>query len=118
MGVDIADNGAVANSRLLPGVRVVIADAYTAQAAQALGSGYDIVVDDGPHTAASQAKAVALYAPRLAPGGILVVEDVATDAAVDGMRAAVPAGMSAEVVDLRGPGLPPDNRLFVVRRAR
>ena len=117
VGADIADHGAVANAKGLPGVSVVIADAYTSVAADKLGDEFDIIVDDGPHTAESQATAVKLYSAKLSEAGILVVEDVATDKAIDMMIAAVPAGCTHKVVDLRGPGLPPDNRLFVVRRA-
>lgn len=37
---------------------------------------FDVIIDDGPHTAASQKFAVAHYSALLAPGGTLIVEDV------------------------------------------
>jgi predicted O-methyltransferase YrrM len=37
---------------------------------------YDVMVDDGPHTLESMVKFIILYLPLLAPGGVLVIEDI------------------------------------------
>ena len=62
------------------GVHVVCADAYTAETVKRIGtlaSGYDLIIDDGPHGLGDQLAAIRLYRPLLAPGGLLVIEDVA-----------------------------------------
>jgi 8-demethyl-8-alpha-L-rhamnosyltetracenomycin-C 2'-O-methyltransferase len=38
--------------------------------------GFDIIIDDGPHTLQSQIFAVNFYFPMLKPGGILIIEDI------------------------------------------
>ena len=38
--------------------------------------GFDVIIDDGPHTLQSQVFAVNSYFPMLKPGGILIIEDI------------------------------------------
>ena len=38
--------------------------------------GFDIIIDDGPHSLSSQLFAVEYYYPMLKPGGILIIEDI------------------------------------------
>jgi len=40
---------------------------------------FDIIIDDGPHTLASQLWAITLYHPKLKDGGIFVIEDIDSD---------------------------------------
>ena len=39
-------------------------------------NGFDVIIDDGPHTLQSQIFAVNSYFPMLKPGGILIIEDI------------------------------------------
>lgn len=38
--------------------------------------GFDIIIDDGPHTLQSQVFAVEHYYPMVKPGGVLIIEDI------------------------------------------
>ena len=91
------------------------ADAYAEWTARMLGT-FDVVIDDGPHTLASQTAAVRLYAPRLKSGGMLVVEDVQQAGWIDILAAMVPDGYTHEAIDLAAETGVHDDRLFVVRR--
>ncbi len=55
-------------------------DAYTDEAVATLSArqpkGYDLIIDDGPHTFDSQRIFLQRYAPMLSQDGILVVEDI------------------------------------------
>jgi hypothetical protein len=83
------------------GVHVICADAYTAETARrvaALSGGYDLIVDDGSHALGDQLAAIRLYRPLLAPGGLLVIEDVDH---LDHVRSAFTDAGSCEIFDLR-----------------
>lgn len=95
-------------------LRLVEADAYDPAVAAALGE-FNVIIDDGPHTLESQVAAIRLYAPRLRPGGRLVVEDVQSPDWLDPLRAAVPSGLRVEIHDLRHVRPRWDDLLFVVR---
>lgn len=73
---------------------------------------FDLIVDDGSHELEDQRTFVARYAPLLAPGGVMVVEDIlpgyggdAVDVAGE-IVAAVPEELRsfAYIVDLRWSG--------------
>lgn len=55
-------------------------DGYNSAAAQKfekeVPEGFDIIIDDGPHTVESQVFAVDFYFPMLKPDGILIIEDI------------------------------------------
>jgi len=56
-------------------------DAYTQESVNILKQkcteGFDIIIDDGPHTEESQIKAIGLYLELLKENGTLIIEDVA-----------------------------------------
>ncbi len=86
-------------------VRLIAGDAYSPQTIAALSDRlYDVAVDDGPHTLESMKTFAASYAPLLAPGGVLVIEDVQDIAWVDQIRESFPEALRdrVRVVDLRG----------------
>ena len=90
-------------------------NAYAEWTARMLGM-FDIIVDDGPHTLLSQISAIQLYASRLRPGGMLVVEDVQQREWIDALMSLVPDGYTHEAIDLAAETGVHDDRLFVVRR--
>lgn len=47
---------------------------------------YDLIIDDGPHTPASQIWCLQYYYDLLAPGGLLFIEDIATPATAAALR--------------------------------
>jgi cephalosporin hydroxylase len=51
-------------------------DAYFSRVGDDLGA-FDIIIDDGPHTFDSHLAVLLFYLPKLKPGGMLVIEDVA-----------------------------------------
>ncbi|HEY3484316.1 MAG TPA: class I SAM-dependent methyltransferase [Ilumatobacteraceae bacterium] len=57
-------------------VTVLEADAYDPEFVKTVPGGWDVIVDDGPHSLPSMRFVAAHYTPRLAPGGTLIIEDV------------------------------------------
>lgn len=70
-GVDIERSSVAA-----PRLTVLRAEAYVPSFVSSLPGGWDVIVDDGPHTLESMQFVAAHYAPKLAPHGTLVIEDV------------------------------------------
>ncbi len=62
------------------GIRYVTADQGDApglaRALDAAGEGFDLVIEDGSHVPAHQARSLALAFPRLRPGGLFIAEDL------------------------------------------
>lgn len=78
---------------------------------------YHVIVDDGPHTLESQVLAVVRYAPRLLPGGILIIEDVQSPDWLPTLAKAVPDGpFITRTHDLRRVKGRYDDLVFVVER--
>lgn len=75
-------------------LRLYYGNAYTPQMVETLmqADDYDIIIDDGPHTLESQVFAAYRYTPLLAPGGILVIEDVQDIAHFATLTNALPEG--------------------------
>lgn len=48
-------------------------------AAQGFGGNFDLIVDDGDHSASSQIFTAVTLMPFLAPGGVYIIEDAAPD---------------------------------------
>ncbi len=63
--------------------------------------GFDLIVDDGPHTKGSQEFFCEHYPKLLVPGGIAIVEDIQDPAFIPDLVAKIPAGFHSAVVDLR-----------------
>lgn len=77
----------------------------------------DIVIDDGPHTLESQMFAVKHILPKVRPGGLFVIEDIANRNWADLLLAEVPLHLrsSSEVIDLRDVKNRSDDIILVVR---
>jgi len=79
----------------------IIADAYSQITADQLHDNFDIIIDDGPHSGESQKLCIELYLQKIKPGGILVIEDIASTETLNGLITSIPAGLEFEVFDLR-----------------
>jgi len=99
------------DNQLYP-VDYILGDAYTREIADSLPD-LDIVIDDGSHKVDDQEICINLYAPKIRPGGVLVIEDVKEDHLPLLKEAA--QGYDYEVVDLRHVRDQEDNILFVIR---
>lgn len=73
------------------------------------------MIDDGPHNPETQSACVRMYAPLMAPGGWIVIEDIIQDSWVDAIRAQVPAGFIVEIYDNRKNRCL-DDMLMIIRR--
>jgi len=74
----------------------------------------DIIIDDGPHTKESHLQSLDLYLPKLKPGGMFVIEDIASMEWVSEYMMLVPNDMSYRTVDLREPSGMSDSIIFCV----
>jgi cephalosporin hydroxylase len=74
--------------------QLFIGDAYTVAMLEHLEreaeTPFDIIIDDGPHTLHSQQFVVRTYRQLLAPGGILVIEDIQDITHLDILTATLP----------------------------
>ena len=74
--------------------QLFIGDAYTVAMLEHLEreaeTPFDIIIDDGPHTLQSQQFAARNYRQLLAPGGILVIEDIQDISHLDILTATLP----------------------------
>ena len=116
VGMDV-DTNPVRHDRLT----FVQGDAYTVEAVQGWGDSFDVIIDDGPHTLESMVFVAAHWSHRLAPGGVLVIEDIPDVSWVPKIAAAVPDHLHRFMwaIDRRMvPGLrQSDDVLFVIDRA-
>ena len=100
LGLDI--DPICADSPEYPRLKIETIDAYNPATEPPFiwwGS-FDVVVDDGPHTAESQIYAMKNFPAYLKPGGVLVIEDVPEGAEAEIIKHA-PAGGTVSVENLR-----------------
>lgn len=72
---------------------------------------FDLIVDDGCHWENEQKLTFALLWPRLRPGGMMIIEDIQSEASFDTFR-----GMGGEIVDRRPVQNRGDDILAVFRK--
>lgn len=102
--------------------KLYIMDAYTEQAIEKLKEnypeGFDIIIEDGPHTMETQAYMVRNYLPLLKNGGVMVVEDLRTDEFIENLVKIVPDELKENVTiyDLRNVKNRQDDILFVIKK--
>lgn len=86
-------------------IRVLTADGTLPETAQALGTRFDLIVDDASHRPDDMVASLGAFAPFLKPGGVYVVEDIEprhVEALKPQFTAIAAAhGLAAEVRDLR-----------------
>jgi hypothetical protein len=84
-----------------PTIAIRVCDAYT-EAVSSLIKDADVIIDDGPHTLASQLKFLELYSSSVKVGGRLIIEDIQNpDTEIEVLRQATPPGFTLEVDDRR-----------------
>ncbi len=80
IGADIEPVGAPAGPLKeyvdYPSVKFFCKDAYSAEFADGLAGKFTILIDDGPHSLASQKRFLELYLSKLDEDGVLIIEDV------------------------------------------
>ena len=79
-------------------------DAYTKEFIKKLGNiRFDVIIDDGPHTADSMLFFAKYYTPLLAEGGISIIEDIPTYDWIEPIAISVPQDKRRfiQVADLR-----------------
>jgi hypothetical protein len=99
-------------------VRTISADAYDPNFVASLGTEFDIIIDDGPHSLRSQKSAISLYLSKLRPGGLMIIEDIQSRGKLIlfSFSRLVPWSHSVQVLDFRADGKGDDNVLFVIQR--
>ena len=80
--------------------------------------GFDIIIDDGPHTLESQILCIKNFLPMLRPGGFMIIEDLQAVDWIEHLNKYVPLEYreSVEVFDLRGMKGRYDDLLFVIKK--
>ncbi len=99
-------------------ITFVCGDAYSQQFAHSLPGKFSIMIDDGPHSLASQKRFLELYLPRLEEDGVLIIEDIQREYRDSyQLMKALPAGdkYTFEIYDFRARSKTGDDFLFVVR---
>lgn len=112
IGMDIEDR-VLEQHRDLPRAQYLFRDAYHPGIFSS-ETQFDIIIDDGPHTFESQIWALEFYLPHLAPGGIMVIEDVQNFYYTQIFRKLVPGRYRSETINLNDKGTGSMDVLFVV----
>ena len=109
VGVDITGDGILTSrTKELLGDRSTLlwnTDAYTGGALQTLSTqapgGFDLIVDDGPHTIESQVYCASQYPSLLKTGGLLIIEDIDGMPNAQRIMNSLPSSVNGRIVDLR-----------------
>jgi hypothetical protein len=106
IGIDNEVDVVWQNSDWLEGknIQYMRADAYSNETLASLPSTLDILIDDGPHSISSQVWVATNYTPRLAPGGMIFIEDIQGGLAYcDRIIRRIPRGFQgcSRILDLR-----------------
>jgi len=80
--------------------------------------GFDVIIDDGPHSLQSQIIFIQKYLPMLKKGGILIIEDIQDFNSVEILKQSTPQEYqdTIEVLDLRNIKNRYDDVLFIIRK--
>lgn len=79
-------------------VRFATHDAYSDLIYDKIPNGFfDIIIDDGPHTVESQCIFIKEYSKKLAPGGLIIVEDIASEEALEAIGLNVPEHLQDKI---------------------
>ena len=94
-------------------------DAYTTETVNELDNGYDIIIDDGPHTLDSMRFFIKHYLLKLNINGIAVIEDIPDSAWIKTLLDDLsPNGMRTriQVFDLRNINMRYDDMVLVIQK--
>lgn len=99
-------------------VKFFCEDAYSQEFADSITDSFDILIDDGPHSLASQKKFLQLYLPKMSEDGVLIIEDIQRNYRdIYQLTKTLPKGNKFifEIYDFRKYSRTYDDFLFVVR---
>ena len=103
-------------------VNYLIRDAYDQHTARDVKTlhpnGFDVIIDDGPHTLKSQGQCIDLYLGMLKADGCLIIEDIASIEYAQELQQLVPKDkhIKAEIVDLRNVKGRFDDIVLIIRK--
>ena len=96
-------------------IKPIIQDAYNSKVLNHLPL-FDVIIDDGPHTLESQIKFIQMYFNKLKQGGILIIEDIATeDYAKQLISEAQKFSSALNFIDTRKQTNRYDNMILIIR---
>jgi len=73
-------------------------DAYSDDIINKIPDGFfDLIIDDGPHTIESQCVFMKKYLPKVAPGGLIVIEDIASEEYLEQIGLCVPEHLQDKI---------------------
>ena len=102
-------------------VRFVMGDAYGEAVVNLISAlsedGFDVIIDDGPHTLESQCAFLTCYLEKLKPTGVAIIEDIQEPEWFDTLETYVPVGFIAERVDRRHIKSRYDDLMLIIKRA-
>ena len=80
--------------------------------------GFDVAIDDGPHSLHSQILFIQNYLSMIKPGGVLIIEDIQSFDSIEILKTVTPEEFKSniEVIDLRGVKGRYDDIMFVIRK--
>lgn len=110
-GIDTVDNKCP-----IEGATLFIADAYNEDIFSKLLPEYDIIIDDDSHFPETQVWFLTHYHKLLAPGGIMIVEDVLSPDTIQILKGALPEGFLYCALDMTEGHALVDSRLFIIFR--
>lgn len=87
---------------LIEGCEVFTEDAYNPEFVDQEIDIYDIIIDDGPHGLKNQLKFLELYWNKVFDGGLLIIEDIETDADLQALNAFRPIDFSVHTINMGG----------------
>jgi hypothetical protein len=101
-----------------PRVHYHQSDAYSPEGIETMRAHapFALIIDDGPHTLASQKTFCANYPGLLSPEGLCIIEDVQNPEHFAQLAAAVPSEFFTSGIDLRWHSRAHDNLLFIIQR--
>ena len=101
IGVDI-DLSQLWPNVVQPGIWVFHGDATDESILRMLPGKHDIIIDDGSHDWRHQARSFWLLSSRVKPGGLYVIEDVASDVAMTNLLREIPSGKDIDLRHVKG----------------
>ena len=107
--------------RMMPDrFKYYVCDGYTDESVSKIladfPGGFDVAIDDGPHTLESQILFIQKYLPHMKPGGVMIIEDIQTQEDLNALLDTVPADLrkNARVIDIRSVKGRYDDLMFIL----
>lgn len=102
-------------------VHLLFGDAYSSTMIDSLqevaNGGFDLIIDDGPHTLQSQCVFAEKYLSLLNKSGTAVIEDIQDESWIEKIASFIPEGMNYEVIDLRATKGRYDDLMMLIKAA-